>query len=292
MPPQPGEGSTYIWSQPTPGGSKEVKYDWKGYDAATHLATKIAQQAPDVFDQLGEILGASGEYRNKALQQAWDIAQLNERGANQRASIGASASKYSADASTKNARIAADTQRYGYDTQAQTAREKLALDTELGRGQLGLSALELPAKYRGPEDYFQQSDILRGMSGRQDIPVFVQSLINGGYVPGFAPSSATPNGFNLQGVVNTITGQSGGNANGGGAAEGQNGSALQAIRGLAQRGFQNIQPSMLEKLTPSELGLLKSGVEYSGDGGPAYNFDDLMRIRSLNAIGQGNAQAA
>lgn len=244
------------------------------WDANTILAGHVASVSPEVATAIAEVLGAAGEYRNKVLSQDWEKALLTERGATKRQEI-------SSKASTKNARIAADASRYAADTQAQTAREKLGLD-----------ALELPAKYRGPADFFQQSDILRGMSQRQDVPVFVQSLINGGAMPGFGASGGAPAGFNLQGVVNAITGQANGTPNAMGATQGQNGSALAAIRGLAQNGFQKLQPGALERLTPSELGLLKSGVEYSGDGGPAWNYDDLMQVRTLNSIGQQNAQAA
>ena len=238
-------------------------------------------------DKIGLNLASNAEFANKELQQRWDIAALNERGATSRSSSANAAStrnaQISASASTKNAKLAAETQRYGVDVGAQTARERLGLDTELGRGQLGLAALELPTKYRGADNVFQQSDILRGLGARQDVPAFVSALLDPlGSRQGFGAPSGQPQGFSIGGVLGQLAGGQGG------ATEGQNGTALGGIRQLGQRGFQSLQPGSLERLAPSELGALQSGIEYSGDGGPAWNWSDVLDVYNRNKIGQGN----
>ena len=261
----------------------------------------ISQQADSLVGQAlqgsstQELLNSLGGFKDRELQQRWDIAQLSERGASQRSSQAAAAStrnaQISASASTKNAKLAADTQRYGIDTDAQTARERLGLDTELGRGdlgvkrgQLGLAALELPTKYRGADNYFQQSDLLRGMSQRQDIPMFIANLLDPVNTnQGFGAPGGAPTGFSIGGVL----GQMAGGVQG--ATDGQNGSALGGIRQLGQRGLQSLGPQALERLSPSEQGAFQSGLEYSGDGGSAWNWNDLLDRYNKSRIGQGNA---
>lgn len=249
-----------------------------------------------------ELLNSRSDFRNKELQQRWDIAQLGERGASERARIGASAStrnaQIAASASTKNAKLAAETQRYGIDTTAQTARERLGLDTELGRGQLGvargalgLQALELPTKYRGPQDYFQQSDILRGLSQRQDVPMFIANLLdpmNTNATLG-AGTGGSPTGFSID---NTLATLAGGGQMPMGATQGQNATALAKIKQIGQQGLTSLQPGALERLTPSELGALQSGIEYTGNNGPAWDWGDLLAIREQQKYQPGNPFAA
>jgi hypothetical protein len=258
----------------------------------------------DINEGLGELLGAdssgnldsfiraitaNSEFSDRELDQAWRIAQMGEEGANTRAGISAGASRYSADASTRNASIAAKTQRYGIDMERLTAKERLQLDRDLGQGELGLSALELPTKYRGPNDYFQASDMMRGLDQRQDVPAFIQSLMGTGALPGFQAPGGSPDGFSLQNVMNRLLGP--GNTTLG-ATDGQNASALEAMRALAAKGLHTLPQGSLERLSPSELGLLQSGVEYSGDGGPAWNWQDLLGGYKAAQVGQGNPMAA
>lgn len=254
----------------------------------------LKQLLNEVDPKLVEHLDAQDEFQNKELQQRWDIAALGERGATERARIGASAStrnaQISAKASLKSAKLAAETQRYGIDTQAQTARERLGLDRDLGYGDLGLRALEMPSKFSGAFDPFQQSDLLHGLSQRQDVPAFVQTLFDASkhFGRGGAPGG-TPQGFSVGSVLGSLAGQGGGAQS---AVQGQNGTALAAIRELGARGFHALAPGALERLSPGEQTMLKNGLQYTGDNGPAWNWSEVLDSYERSRIGQGNPMLA
>lgn len=258
-----------------------------------------------------EAISRSSEFSDRQLDQAWKIAQLQESGANSRASMSAgasragsaasaAASRYSADASRANAKLAAETQRYGIDTTRLTDQEKIALDRELGygnlgiqSGQLGLGYLDTASKLRGPENYLQAADFMRGAAARQDVPIFMQSLLNGGVLPGFQAPGGSPQGLNIQGLMQQM-GFGGGNAapGVGGPPNDQNAAFLAAVRAQNAKGLHTLAPGTLERWNPSELGAYISASEYGADGGPAWNWDDLLQGYKRAGIGQGNPMAA
>jgi len=256
-----------------------------------------SQMSPEYMDAISKNM----EFKDRQLDQAWRIAQMGESGATSRARIGASAStanaRTAAAASRANAKLAAETQRYGIDVGRLTDQEKIALERELGygdlgikSGQLGLGYLDTASRLRGPDDLLQFADFQRGASARQDVPIFMQSLLSGGVLPGFqAPGGQAP-GLNIQGLMSKLAG--GGTMPGAGAQEGQNATFLQSARDLATRGFHTLGPGSLESLRPVELGALKSAVEYSGDGGPSWRWDDLLDVYGRSGIGQGDPRAA
>ena len=148
---------------------------------------------------------------------------------------------------------------------------------------------------------------MHGLSQRADVPQFVQTLTSGGFLPGFQAPGGSPQGFSLENMVKSLIGSGGGVAGAaggqtagaltgggqsGGAMSGQNLSALNSIKALAAGGLHRLSPGSLERLSPSELGLMQSGVEYSGGGLPAWNFEDLLQGYRNAGINQGDPRAA
>lgn len=231
---------------------------------------------------LMDLLNSQEGFKNKQLDQAWRIAELNESGANSRAGMSARASlqsaRLSAETSRANAKLAAETQRYGIDQGRLTDKERLGLDY-----------LKTASEMRGPENYLQAADFLRGASSRQDVPLFLQALQGGVNMPGFVAPGGQPAGFNIQGLMQQM-GQGG--IPGVTGPTGQDAAFLAAVRAKNAQGIHTLAPGALEQLNPSELGAYKSASEYSGDGGPAWSWDDLLTTYKRSGIGQGDPRAA
>ena len=273
--------------------------DWELQDAIKALREEWAKSPEGMA--LIEAQNIKEGFRDKELDQAWRIAELGESGANTRAGISASASRHaastSANASMKNAALAAKTQRYGIDTERLTAQERIALEREMGygdlgirSGQLGLGYLDTASQLRGPENYLQAADFMRGASQRQDVPVFLQSLLSGGVLPGFQAPGGSPQGLNMEGLMQQMG--FGGAPGAGSPPNTQNNAFLAAVRAQNAKGLHTLAPGSLERLNPSELGVLKSASEYGGDGGPAWSFDDLLSGYKRAQIGQSDPRRA
>lgn len=294
MPPQPGEGSGYYWTEPNAKGDSRTKppKEWSEADAFRNSLGYADSQVRDFMD----VLQSEGRFKNKELDQRWQIAQLNERGANQRASSAAAASRYAADRSSRASMYGADkaakASMYGADKSFEGVRYRTDADERMEGGKLGLGYLTTAANMRGPENYLQQADFLRGASQRQDVPIFMQNLLTGVSNAGFQAPGGAPAGLTMQGLIAKMTGGGAAGGAGGSGPTGQDATFLQSVRDLAQRGLHSLQPGALERLSPTELGVLKSATEFSGDGGPAWSWDDLMKQYSSSRIGQGSATAA
>ncbi len=144
---------------------------------------------------------------------------------------------------------------------------------ELAKGRLGLEYLSTAAQLRGPEDYFQQSDFMRGASERQDVPIFVQALQNNQRMPAFQAPGGAPTAVSAEGMLGQMTGQGGA---GGTNVQAQNDSALAAIKGIGAAGGIKLGGGALEQLSKDELGLLKSGIEKGGPGQTALSWDTFL----------------
>lgn len=164
------------------------------------------------------------------------------------------------------------------------ARARLGLDTELGRGnlalgqaRLGLDTLSEAARLRGPENYFQEADFVRGAGQRQDIPMFLQ-----GRQADFQVRGGDPNPVSLQSISNRITGGVGAPAGGVGSPGGQDEMALNAIRTKAMNPHNQFAAGEWESWTPDEQKLFLSGVGKAGMSESGF-LTQLRRSR----IGQG-----
>jgi hypothetical protein len=82
-------------------------------------------------------------------------------------------------------------------------------------------------------------------------------------------------------------GNGGVSSNGSSAADRQAEGFRQNVNGLLSRGIHTLTPGTLEKLNPSELGLLQGAARESG-----WDWNDIMRQYSNAGVGQGSASAA
>lgn len=240
----------------------------------------IKENAPEYYQAMQDSFKNAAGFADKQLDQAWRINESNNRESLKRQRMVSDASRYSADKSAKASKYSADR---SYES------AKYRTDAESGLGYLTAAA-----KMRGPEDYLQQADFLRGASQRQDVPIFLQNLMQGVGGASFQAPGGAPAGATMANLVQKLGGGAANAAAGaaGNGVSGQNASFLGAARQMAQRGFHTLAPGSLEALDPNELGVLKSAVEYSGDGGPAWSWDSLLRQYKNAGIGQGSANAA
>lgn len=247
---------------------------WGKEDAMAELVRRTSASN----DSLAKAILAGNDYAFAELEQKYKIAQMGESGANKRAGISAAASRYAADKSAGASKYSADRSLEGtkYSTDAQE---------RLGQGRLGLDYLTAASQMRGADNYLQQSDFLRGASARQDVPLFMQNLARGVSGTAFQAPGGSPQGYNMQGLLGKITGGQTG-------MSGQDQSFLQAVRNAASKGLHTLAPGTLESLSPAELGAFKSAVEYSGDGGTAWDFNELLNQYQKAQVGQGSAAAA
>lgn len=235
----------------------------------------IKENAPEYYQAMQDSFKNAAGFADKQLDQAWRINEANNRESLKRQRMVSDASRYSADKSAKAS-------KYSADRSYESAKYRTDAET-------GLGYLKTAAEMRGPADYLQQADFLRGASQRQDVPIFLQNLMQSVGGATFQAPGGAPQGATMANLVQKLGGNTAGAAAGG--VSGQNASFLGTARTLAQRGFHTLAPGSLEALDPNELGVLKSAVEYSGDGGPAWSWDSLLRQYKNAGIGQGSANA-
>lgn len=236
-------------------------------------------------------------FEDKKLQQAWDVAQLNERGANARASMSAgasraasqasaAASRYSADAGVRSSRIAAEASKYGVDINRLTDQEKIALDRELGRAGLGVDLIKTAASLNGPENVFNYVDLLRGGRDLGGLNYFLGGIMGNPNAPlsGTGAPSGVPTPMTMDSILKGLGGAAGGGVTSGGGQTDVERSAdafKQNLSGILAGGVHKFQPGSLERLNPSELGLLKGGSNKLG-----WNWADLEDQYQRSGIGQ------
>lgn len=272
----------------------------EGINIGLEVIAALKEQAPEYYDALVNSLSHGATFADKQLDQAWRIAQSGERGANDRARISAGASRYSTDAGLKAAKMRDKTERYGIDTSRMTDQEKIALQRELGQadigirqGELGLGYAAAAAGMHGAYNPFAEADILMGGPQANQVPVFMQRLLDNVQGPAFQAPNGAPAGYNMPNVMASVG--VGGNAIQGGVGAQNNAlrPALMAGKEIAQRGLHTLAPGSLERMGPVQLAGLKNAIEYSGDPSlPAWNWDSLLDVYKKSGIGQGNPFAA
>lgn len=173
------------------------------------------------------------------------------------------------------AQRAADLKEKEYQTQKSMAQANL-----------GLGYLKAAAELRGPENYFQQAQFLRGASMQGNVPEFLRALQEnraassmGGATSGQAAAPVTMDslGTRMTGMP-PLGGQPAPNADmvyalGGAPAAARAASdstALNAIGGVFGRGAAGLAPQALEGLSESEMKLLASGGAALGYDVPAF----------------------
>lgn len=171
-------------------------------------------------------------------------------------------------------------------------RRRLAdLQEQQFRSELGLRYLQAAAQLGGPSDWFQAVNFYRGARNQQNVPVFLQSLLNNTSMPAFgAPGSQAPTPQTAQSLIAALGGTASASAAASGASPPSTGTtstpsaapsvapsalpdtsdALNAIRQIHERGAHRLGLGTLENLSPDEAALFASGVRASGGSMPSF----------------------
>ena len=246
-------------------------------------------------------IGQTAEFGDRQLDNAWRIAQLGEEGANTRAGISAgasraasqasaAASRYSADASTRNAKIAAEASKYGIDVNRLTDQEKIALERQLGLGGLGVDLVKTAAGLSGPENYLSYLSLLRGGRGLGGAPYFLGPLMGNGQLNGFEAPGGTPTPLTMDSILRGLGGAGGTGVTSDGGMMDADRQAQEFENRVGESlagGIHQYAPGSLERLNPSELGLWGAAAGRKG-----WNVQDLMSTYARSGINQGSAFTA
>jgi hypothetical protein len=269
---------------------------WSGSVRQSQRITMPDNDYDALADLLGEdsiaaILGAiqdSSGFKNRELDQAWKIAQLGESGANTRAGISAGASRYSADAGVKSSRIAAEASKYGVDVGRLTDQERIGLDRELGRAGIGVDLLKTAASLSGPSNYLDYVSLLRGGRELGGMPYFLGGITGEKPLAGFQAPGGSPTPLTMDSLLRGLgaAGSGGVTSDGGTPQEHQANAFKDRVGSLLSGGPHQFAAGSLERLNPSELGLLQGA---AGEAG--YNWDDIVTQYRRSGIGQGDAMA-
>lgn len=212
--------------------------------------------------------------------------------------------KQQLDQQYKTARMQAKSQqerneidRWYNEQQVEIARARLAEEGRQFDTKTGMDLLSTLAQLRGPADYYQAANYARGVANDPNSAAFLTALRNNTKLPGFGAQQGIPEAE----TGNTLMAKLGGtyqagtggtvNASGQSAATGvSQDSRLGQIGSLYQQGVHKLTAGSLEQLTPTEMGLLKSGIDASGG-----DYDTFLAQYRNSRIGQslnGNYRAA
>ena len=154
---------------------------------------------------------------------------------------------------------------------------------DIDRGQLGLQWTNLVAQAgQKPEDYFYAADVARGASGREDVPVFMNALLQN-VAPRTGAPGGSPQPASATSLADSLLNYSGSNR------ERQDQRALEVAGQIFQRGGGAIRPGVLEGLSGTEMKLLGSAGAKKGVDMPAW-FEDWASKRINQSAG--NVMAA
>jgi hypothetical protein len=190
--------------------------------------------------------------------------------------------------SLMQARTAQDAQRATAEyqqAQTQLARDRLAWDREYGQAGLGMRMVETAANLRGPENYFQASNLARGYAGMSGTPAFLSALRNNTSLAGFGAQAGAPDAESVGSIMSKI----GGGPGASGATTATTDGYLNQIHGIAAQGAHKIGAGQWESLTPTEQSVFLSGLEAPDAAGKAYDKDTFLSQWRNSRIGQGVA---
>lgn len=143
---------------------------------------------------------------------------------------------------------------------------------DIDRGQLGLQWTNLVAQAgQKPEDYFYAADVARGASERQDVPIFMNALLQN-QAPRTGAPGGPPQPASATSLADSLLNYSGSNR------ERQDQRALEVAGQIFQRGGGALKPGVLEGLSGTEMKLLGSAGAKKGVDMPAW-FEDWASKR-------------
>jgi hypothetical protein len=155
----------------------------------------------------------------------------------------------------------------------------------------GLDYLKFASTLGGSGDVFQSADFMRGAQQRGDVPTFLNALSSNTQLPSFQGVGTVPQiAQTAPGLAGQLTGAGvPGSVPGapyttaGGYDPNQ---ALAAVGSIFKAGPSSLAAGALERLSPTELGIMQSGAKKLG-----YNWDDWAKGYTASGVGQKTATA-
>ena len=233
---------------------------------ANQLGLRLSNEAARQFD-------LTYENQKKQIEQQYRVALMQARTAEE---------AQRATAEYQRAQVALAEQRLALDTEL--GRGRLDLDRELGRGQLGNTLMSTLANMRGPANYYQAAEYARGVSQMPETPTFLRALMDNSRLPGFGAQGGLPTPESAETMLAKLTGDPSG-----GVSAPSEDNSLAAIGNIAARGAHQLGGGALERLTDTERQLFMSGLDELGVDTPTF-LQQYARSRVGNRLS--NARAA
>lgn len=219
----------------------------------------------------------------------YKLARQNARTALERTKI----DKWYQEESIKNAQARLAEEGRQFDQRLAFDREVQAQNFGLNQAKLGYDLLNMQAQLRGPADYFAASNLARGAAAQPGTSTFLTALQNNAKLAGFGAQAGAPDAATVNGLAAKMGGGQIMPGTGGGAPDTGGVDALhREIQNIGLQGAHKLGAGALEQLTPTELALLKGGLETAGPDGKAFDFATFMDQYRRSRIGQGLGNAA
>lgn len=192
---------------------------------------------------------------------------------------------------------------------------------ELAKAKLGFDLVSTEANLKGPSDYVQAANYARGVSNNGGA-AFLSALQNNAHMAGYGAQQGTPDAESLNSLTAKLAGSYGTSTGGTTNASGQNGyrdstgttattgggttaaatgttgqngttsyfdnaaNLTQQAHALGAQGAHKLVSGSLESLSPTELALLKSGMEAKDENGQAFDWSTFLSQYNRSRVGQ------
>lgn len=254
-----------------------------------------SRQEEDLNNQLAEQKRqADRDYglKKRELDQQYQISQQNARTAKERNEI----DKWYNQQQVQLAQQRLSEEGRQFDQRLAFDKQTQAENLGLNQAKLGYDVLGMQAQLRGPQDYFQASELARGVAAQPGTATFLNALKNNAHLVGYGEQAGIPDKVSVNSLAAKLggpqiipgTGAAAASTSGGGPLSNEDAN-LGAIRNLYAAGAHKLGAGSLERLTDTELKLLQSGIGASG--GDLGTFMDQYR-RSRIGQNVGNMRAA
>lgn len=177
-----------------------------------------------------------------------------------------------------NQEQAAATREY-QRAQTELAKQRLAFDERNANADRGLRMVETASQLRGPANFYQSAEYMRGVSSNPQTATFLSALQNGTQMAGYGAQGGLPE----RETIGTLTAKLGGGTglqNGAPTEE----ATLAQIGNIAAKGAHQIGAGGLEQLTSTERELFGSGLDRLGIDKKGF-LEQYARSRISNRYG-------
>lgn len=220
------------------------------------------------------------------IEQKYKIAKLTARTAEQANEVDAWYKRESAAVARE--RLALDRDQFDRELafkQEQFGKEfgqrqyEFDTTTGLNRAKLGYDVLGMGAQLRGPSDYFQASNFMRGVAAQPETPTFLQALRDNTRLADYGMQGGVPQPETVGTLMNKL---------GSGGNQAQDNNYLASIGNVAAKGAHQLGPGSLEQLYDTERKLFASGLDALGYDTPSF-LEQYRRSRVNQGLGSRGA---